>query len=95
MCKLRKRSERRESVVFDGQEKRHRNFIAGPMDDKDVEKLPGIATEYGQRMSDRGFDKVRVFLFDSSKTRLLMQEYKLFGMLLVPGKDETRFRGWL
>ncbi len=39
---------------------KHINFVSEPMGDKDVKQLAGIGPVLGDRLADKGFDKVCV-----------------------------------
>jgi hypothetical protein len=41
---------------------KHRNFIGEPMGDKLVTELAGVGQVYGARLTDEGYDRVRVGL---------------------------------
>ena len=58
---------------------KHQNFIQEPMGEKEVTKLAGIGTAFGEELVNRGFDKA----------------YVVLGQFLVLKKDEEKFIDWL
>jgi hypothetical protein len=45
---------------------KHRDFIAEPMGDKAVTELAGIGPQYGAKLVELGFDKVRFIVLPPS-----------------------------
>lgn len=41
--------------------KKHQDFVSEPMGEKEVTAIAGIGDVLGQRLSDKGFDKVITF----------------------------------
>ncbi|KAJ3588847.1 hypothetical protein NHX12_009701 [Muraenolepis orangiensis] len=58
---------------------KHKDFVAEPMAEKNVNALAGIGDVLGRRLEERGFDKA----------------YVVLGQFLVLKKDEELFRDWL
>ena len=50
--------------------KKHANFVAEPMGDKECNEIAGIGPTYSERLKDKGFDKVRIYM--SEKLILLI-----------------------
>lgn len=40
--------------------KKHQDFVSEPMGEKEVTAIAGIGDVLGQRLSDKGFDKVSI-----------------------------------
>ncbi|XP_034033654.1 barrier-to-autointegration factor [Thalassophryne amazonica] len=59
--------------------KKHRDFVAEPMGEKNVDALAGIGDTLGSRLTEKGFDKA----------------YVVLGQYLVLKKDEELFCDWL
>lgn len=59
--------------------KKHREFVAEPIKDKDVDKLPGIGPVAANNLKNRGYNLAR----------------QLLGELLLKGDDQEKFCAFL
>ena len=50
--------------------KKHQDFVSEPMGEKEVTAIAGIGDVLGQRLSDKGFDKVIYFHFKSLNKKM-------------------------
>ena len=83
--------------------KKHANFVAEPMGEKEVSEIAGIGPTYADRLKNKGFEKVSsIFVFKNDfqclqkgMVKILFQAYMLLGQFLLLSKDEEMFQEWL
>lgn len=80
---------------------KHQDFVGEPMGDKEITAVAGIGAVLGERLSDKGFDKVIFFSLNDfiylqiSFKNYYLKAYVLLGQFLLLKKDEELFKDWM